>query len=466
MTVTSYDALLRKSLYSFIEESFGVLHPGIEFLPNWHIELIAEYLQAATDRQIKRLIINIPPRYMKSTCISVAWPAWLLGNDPSRRILCASYAQSLSVKHSIDTRHLMNSDFYNTTFPKTKLDRFVNNKTKFLTTKRGFRFATSVGGTLTGEGGGFLILDDPHNAMQIHSNRYREKAIQWFQQSFVSRLDNKKEGIIIIVMQRLHPHDLTGYLLENQKSIWQHLNIPAIADQPRQYQVNNFNHLFKEGDILHPEREAKKEIDNISKELGCFAFNAQYLQSPALLDSGMVKASWFSYYEELPDKDQFHHIVQSWDTALKSGENNSYSVCTIWGKLGGVFFLIDVIRKKLEYPELKKEIIKQMKYWTPDHILIEDKASGQSLLQDLNQDYPYQSFIAIRPNKDKMTRFARVTPLFEKKKIMIAKEKPWRMEYEQELLSFPAVKSDDQVDSTSQYLNYVISSYRYAPRVR
>lgn len=302
--------------------------------------------------------------------------------------------------------------------------------------------------------------------MQVHSNRNRDKAIQWFQQSFVSRLDNKKEGVIIIVMQRLHPHDLTGYLLENQKSIWHHLNIPAIADQSRKYQVNDYNYCFKEGDILHPAREDKKEIDNISQELGCFAFNAQYLQTPTSLDSGMIKASWFSYYDELPDKDHFHHIVQSWDTALKSGENSSYSVCTVWGKLGDIFYLLDVVRENLEYPELKKHVVKQMKYWTPDHILIEDKASGQSLLQDLRQDYPYQSFVAIRPNKDKMTRFARVTPLFEKRKVMIAKDATWRMEYEQELLSFPAAKSDDQVDSTSQYLNYVISHYYFNPRIR
>src|SRR3989338_7035711 len=168
MSVYKYRLLCKNSIYSFIEESFLVLNPGVKFLPNWHLELIAEYLHAVTSGEIKRLIINIPPRYMKSTCISVCWPAWLLGMKPSRRILCASYSQGLALKHSVDTRHLINSRFFQTVFPNTTLDDSVNNKTKFITNKRGFRFATSVGGTLTGEGGDFLILDDPHDAIQIH----------------------------------------------------------------------------------------------------------------------------------------------------------------------------------------------------------------------------------------------------------------------------------------------------------
>lgn len=466
MGIDKYRVICTESISSFIQESFKILHPGTDFLPNWHIELISEYLHALTNREIKRLIINIPPRYMKSTCISVCWPAWLLGIKPSRRILCASYSQALSIKHSVDTKHLMSSQFYQTIFPNTSLDKSVNNKTKFITNDRGFRFSTSVGGTLTGEGGNFLILDDPHNAMQIHSAKHREKAIQWFQQSFISRLDNKKDGIIVIVMQRLHPNDLTGFLLENQKSIWHHLNIPAIADRDMKYQINNYNHIFKENEILHPDREGKEEISNVSKELGCYAFNAQYLQSPIQQNSGMIKIKWFCYYKTLPEKDSFTHIIHSWDTALKSGDQNSYSVCTIWGKLGEDFYLIDVIREKLEYPELKSEVIKQAEYWNPDHILIEDKASGQSLLQDLKKEYPYTSFVAIHPNKDKVTRFARVTVLFEKQKIFLPQDSHWKHEYEQELLSFPASKANDQVDSTSQYLNYVINSLGTMPRVR
>jgi hypothetical protein len=268
MSIFKYRLLCKKSLYAFIEESFAILQPGVKFLPNWHLELIAEYLQAVTDGKIKRLIINIPPRYMKSVCISVCWPAWLLGMNPARRILCASYSQNLAVKHSIDSRHLINSKFFQTIFPNTTLDSAVNNKTKFITNNRGFRFCTSVGGTLTGEGGDFLILDDPHNAIQIHSPKYREKAINWFQQSFVSRLDNKKEGVIIIVMQRLHPNDLTGYLLENQKSIWHHLNIPAISDQDLSYHIRGYKHFFPNGKILHSEREGELELQNTRTELG------------------------------------------------------------------------------------------------------------------------------------------------------------------------------------------------------
>lgn len=168
----------------------------------------------------------------------------------------------------------------------------------------------------------------------------------------------------------------------------------------------------------------------------------------------------------MPNKDIFNHIVQSWDTALKSGDSNSYSVCTIWGKIESDFYLLDVIRERLEYPELKENIIKQIEIWDPDYILIEDKASGQSLLQDLKRELPDRPLIAIQPNKDKVTRFARVTTFFEKRQVFLQEECHWRIQYEEELLSFPNSKANDQVDSTSQYFNFIQNNSNYTPRIR
>lgn len=184
--------LLQNDLTSFIQKCFATVNPSTEYQFNWHISLIAEHLIACEKREIKRLIINIPPRHLKSLIVNVAWPAWLLGQNPANRFISASYSQALATKHSLDSRLIINSDWYKENFPKTKLTSDQNQKEKFVTTKRGFRLATSVGGTLTGEGGDFLILDDPHNPANINSRTIREGTINWYEQVFSSRLDDKK----------------------------------------------------------------------------------------------------------------------------------------------------------------------------------------------------------------------------------------------------------------------------------
>ncbi len=219
------------SLSNFIAKTFNIINPGTKFLPNWHIDLIAHQLEEAYKGNIKRLIINMPPRSLKSLCVSVAWPAWLLGHDPSNRIMVASYSQILSIKHSLDCRKVINSSWYKENYPDTILAKDHNLKSKFITNDGGFRFSTSVMGTATGEGGNFLIVDDPHSSLQASSNHLRNKAIEWFEQTFISRIDDKKKGVIVIVMQRLHEDDLTGYLTSKKNSNWHLLKIPAIATQ-------------------------------------------------------------------------------------------------------------------------------------------------------------------------------------------------------------------------------------------
>ena len=211
-----FQALLRENLSPFTQKVFSTVDPGTAYLHNWHVDLIAEHLQACYTGDITRLIINIPPRYLKSITVSVAFPAWVLGKDPTKKIVCASYAQNLSTKHSIDTRLVVNSPWYRQLFPHVKLVGDQNEKTKFVTSDRGFRFATSVGGTATGEGGDILIVDDPHSAAQASSEKERTNALEWFDQTFSSRLNDKKKGCIILVMQRLNEIDLTGHLKKSK----------------------------------------------------------------------------------------------------------------------------------------------------------------------------------------------------------------------------------------------------------
>lgn len=238
-----YQALYRQDLASFIGRSVEITHPNAQLIPNWHLVLLAEYLTACTQGQLSRLIINMPPRYMKSHAVSVAWPAWLLGHEPSRQIIAASYSSAISLKHSIDARALVQSAWYRDLFPEMKLAKDQNQKAKFMTNKRGFRMATSVGGTLTGEGGEFMIVDDPHNALQVGSAVYRKRAVDWFQNTFMTRQDDLKKGCYVVVMQRLHAEDLTGKLLAGKG--WEHLVIPAIETTPRTYHFGNFTYVRK-----------------------------------------------------------------------------------------------------------------------------------------------------------------------------------------------------------------------------
>ena len=343
--------------------------------------------------EITRLIINVPPRSLKSICASVVFPAWLLGRNPSTKIIVTSYNNHLSYKHALDCRHLIRSDFYRNIFPDMLISDDQDQKYKFITSKRGSRFSTSISGTITGEGGNILIVDDPHNALDIHSQTKRQKVHRWFGQSFSSRLDDKKKGVIIIVMQRLHHEDLTGFLLDNQPKSWHHLMIPAISPQDKIYYDGGYPHYFKEGELLHQDREGYEEIERAKSELGSFAFAAQYLQQPIINGASMIKLSWLKYYHFEPS---FLSIILSWDTAIKTGERNSYSVCTCWGETQDSFYLLDVNRQKLEYPELKREIIAMIEKWKPIVSLIEDKASGQTLLQDLRRETNF-SLIGMKP---------------------------------------------------------------------
>lgn len=442
-------ALLRTHLPSFIAKTFFTVSPGTKYHYNWHINLIADKLRQIEQGQIKRLIINIPPRYLKSICVSVAWPAWLMGHNPSCKIMTASYSQSLSNKHSQDCRFLMSSPWYQGLFPKTIIQRGENKKEKFVTTQRGFRFATSTGGTATGEGGDYLIIDDPQNPNKINSKKYLHSTIEWFEQTFASRLNNKKTGAIVLVMQRLHEEDLAGYLLKNHHTQWESLKIPAIFEEKTIY-----SNIIKEANsLLHPEREGIEELNNLRKELGEYNFAAQYQQNPIPTKGAMIEKKWLQYFS-LGEKTEFTQIIQSWDTAIKAKDENDYSVGITIGINDKGFYILDVMRIKAEFPELAVSLQNFANKWNPHSILIEDKASGQSLIQTLKSSIKIP-IIPIKPKFDKITRFAANTPLFEAGKIFIEHSANWKIALEQELLAFPKSTNDDQVDSLSQALNYL-----------
>ena len=444
------DALLRTRLAAFTEKAFRTVDPGAAYLHNWHVDLIAEYLEACTRREVTRLIINMPPRALKSVSVTVAWPAWLLGRNPSERIIAASYAEMLSLKHSVDCRLVMQSEWYRRVFPGVVLTGDQNEKRKFVTTARGQRFATSVGGTATGDGGNFLIIDDPLNPAQALSDIERAKANTWFDQTFSNRLDDKERGVIVLVMQRLHAEDLTGHLLK--KGGWTHLSLPAVAETKTVLDFGRVKKTREQGDLLHPAREGHAAIERIKRDMGSYAFAGQYQQRPSPADGGMFKATWFQRYERAEDK--YTRVVQSWDTAIKASQLNDPSCCTTWGERPGGWDLLQVLVRRLEYPDLKSLVTSQAAAWQPNAVLIEDKASGQQLLQDLRRETQLL-IIAINPEADKVTRAAACSAMVESGRVHLPTQAAWLTDYESEMLQFPNAAHDDQVDSTTQFLNWV-----------
>jgi hypothetical protein len=281
-------AILRNDLYSFIQAIFPVVSPGASFAPNWHIEAIAFALTRVREGEIKRLIITVPPRSLKSICASVTFPAFVLGHDPTRRIICVSYAEGLARKHANDCRAIMRSAMYNRLFPNTRISVAKDTELEFATTLGGNRLTTSVGGTLTGRGGNLIIIDDPLKPQDAYSETARESTKQWYSNTLLSRLDDKTNDAIVVVMQRLHMDDLVGHLLEQDG--WTHLNLPAIAESEHSVPLGPArSHLRRTGDLLHPNRESRAVLDELKRSMGSLDFTAQYQQEPVAEDGNLIK---------------------------------------------------------------------------------------------------------------------------------------------------------------------------------
>jgi predicted phage terminase large subunit-like protein len=451
-----FRALLRADLYTFTQKAFQTVVPGVTFSRNWSTEAVTHALEKVVRGETTRLIITIPPRHLKSICASVALPAFLLGHDPTRKVICVSYSDDLAVKFSNDCRAIMQAAWYKQTFPHTEIDRAKNTETEFRTTKRGYRLATSVGGTLTGRGGDVIVIDDPIKPQDAQSEAIRNKTIQWYENTLLSRLDDKVHGAIVLVMQRLHLDDLAGHLLE--KGGFEHLNLPAIAEQPETIPLGYGRvHIRKVDDVLDPVREPLSALNKLQADMTPLQFSAQYQQRPIPLEGNIIKREWLHYFKGGIPLTSGDYFVISWDTAMKSSELCDYSVGTVWhvqGR-GRKKNLIDVARGRFEYPELVTQAVALYRKWKFEgfttHLVIEDKGSGSSLIQSLKAERIYSHYKP-KLDGDKVMRLTAQAAEFHAGTIHLREDTPWVGDLVAELLGFPGVRHDDQVDSISQAL--------------
>ena len=450
------EAVLRNDFLSFLRYCMMVLNPGAPFLPNWHLDAIAYLLEQVRAGKINRLIINIPPRYLKSIMVSVAFPAFLLGHEPRRRIFGISYGGDLSTKHASDFRSIVQSKRYQRIFPKMRINRATESDVH--TTLRGYRKATSVYAAITGLGGDTFIIDDPQKPVDAQSDSQRNHLNEWFSNTLRSRLDNKATGTIIVVMQRVHLNDLTGYLTENSDD-WTVLSLPAIAETDEEVAVGDgIYHRRYANEALHPAHEPLAVLEKLNLEMGSDVFAAQYQQSPVPPGGAMIRRTWLRYYDRLPEQTYRSKVIQSWDTAAKAGAQNDWSVCTTWLLHEKHYYLLDVTRGRYEYPRLRSTAIALAERFKPRAILIEDASTGIALAQELRQA---GSFVVnpIPVERDKVGRLYVQQAKFEAGLVLFPRGAPFLPVLEAELLAFPQAKTDDQVDSTSQALAYKASGY-------
>jgi len=454
------NAVLRQNFHAFLHRSVLTLNLGGPFLPNWHIDAIIHVLEEVRAGRIKRLIINLPPRYLKSILLSVAFPAFLLGHDPRRRIIGISYGTDLAAKHARDFCSLVQSPWYQGAFPQMRIARSAD--CDVFTTERGFRRATSVGAALTGFGGDLFIIDDPQKPVDAQSEPLRNQLNQWYSNTLISRLDNKETGVIIVVMQRVHQHDLTGYLLENSGD-WTLLSLSAIAQVDEQVPIGNgLFHQRRASEALHPEHESLAALERLRREVGSDVFAAQYQQAPVPPGGAMIKRQWLRYYRQadLPERTYRTKMIQSWDTAAKNGAQNDWSVCTTWLVVDKQYYLLDVTRGRYEYPQLRSIAVDLAERHKPDAVLVEDTSVGIALAQEL-KTLVKRPIKPISVEHDKVGRLYVNQHKFEAGLVLFPEGAAFLPELEMELLSFPQAKHDDMVDSISQALSYKLSGYNH-----
>ena len=467
-----YAALLRRDFSLFIMHCFALLGGEDDYVHGWHIDAIIYKLALFERGVIKRLMVTMPPRHLKSMTVSIAWIAWMLLRNPALRFITVSYGADLAEKQGRDTLKILNDPMVRRAFPRFRLIR--STASDFETDQGGGRFSTSLGGALTGRGADYIIIDDPTKSQDAASEAVRDSDKAWLLNTLMTRLNNPSEGRIGLVMQRLHEADLVGVLRE--KGGWTELCLPAIAQSDERIEVGPGQFYQRlAGHALHPARQSLEALRERCHEMGSINFNAQFLQNPLPALGNLVRAEWLKHYGR--DFDYLKargSIVLSVDCASKEGVTNDWSVVLISQVERGEARILDVFRRKLIFPDLLRHVIRLCREWGATEILIEDQVSGTQLIQTLRSERPsgVPWPIRIKPEASKATRLSGVSSMIEAEQLLLPEEAPWLADFKAELLAFPSSKHDDQVDALSQLLAWVRRSRMfedgddmvYAPR--
>ncbi len=453
---------LRESFSLFLRFVFRELNPSEALSWNWHIDAMCHGLHLVRTGEEQRLVITIPPRHLKSITVSVAYVAWAMGHDPSLKFVVASYGGELAMQLARDFKRVVTAKWFKRAFPAFGTP-VRNADGELVTSKGGYRKAVSVGGAVTGFGADYIVVDDLMKASDATSAVARETAIEFYQQSLISRLNDQERGRIIVIAQRLHEDDVPGRCLET--GLFRHLNLPAIAQRDEVIPLGGGRtHVRRIGDVLAPERQSREVLERMKLEIGAQAFAAQYLQDPTPAESDYLTWSKIPRYDQAPSRKHFLKVVQSWDTAEVATARADYSVCTTWGYYDGRWYLLHLERFRAGFLELKDRVRAHRNHWKPDLILIEDAGSGRHLLEELRLEIRTRGdratsvgykVVACKPSAAKHERWAAQAARLESGLILFPREEPWIEALRREITAFPNGRNDDQVDSISQFAHWL-----------
>jgi predicted phage terminase large subunit-like protein len=456
-------ALARNDLGLFVQASWKVLEPNVDLKWNWHHDYICEYLQS---EDIKRLIINIAPRSTKSILSTICYPVWKWTKDPSTRFLFGSYANSLATKHSVLRRNLIESQWYQDGYgDEYQLSSDVNTKTEFTNDRTGQMKAAGIKASIIGLGADCIIIDDPHNPKGAESDLDRESTIQSFDLAWSTRLNNKKTGRIIVIMQRLHENDLTGHLISKELG-YTHIKIPSIAEERETlvFPISNRTLTREAGDYMHPARDGVIELNQAKKDLGPYGFSGQHQQNPTPSKGGLFTQEMFDFVE-MPKAFDYLYIIA--DTAYTDKTTSDFHVFTAFGMLNGELYIPDVFRKQIKASEVEEpaiQFIKRFSSYGFRGAYIEPKGHGIYL----NQLLPKRGILIPTPNQikdffsdrrlSKVERANNAVPYLANRRIHINHLIQDKEILVAEALKFPKANHDDFVDTLIDGVKLAFSS--------
>ena len=450
-----------------------MIEPGQPYVHGWHIDAICDHLQAITDGNIDRLLINIPPGTMKSLAVGVFWPCWEAGpcNMPYLRYVCASHSQNLAIRDNTRARRLIMSDWYQKRWgDRVKLTSDQNAKTKFENLASGFREAAAAG-SITGSRGDRVIIDDPHSVESAGSDAMRQTTIDWFLEAVPTRLNNPDSSAIVVVMQRLHEEDVSGVIISKELG-YDHLMLPMEFDPSRKcYTSIGFEDpRTEEGELLFPERFPEEVVERDKRVMGSYATAGQFQQQPQPRGGGILKRAYWKLWDDEEaakvgvkpgNYPPFEFVLASLDTAYTEKQENDPSALTIWGlwkDAGGLsrLMLASAWAERLEFNPLVERVAVSCRRFKVDKLLVEAKASGLSVVQELRRLYGREgwSIQTIDPGKmDKIARAYAIQAIFEAD-LVYAPERSWSDMVIDQCAVFPKGKNDDLVDSSTGALAY------------
>jgi len=441
--------LAQRSLHEFVRQAWHVIEPGKPFVDNWHLRVLCRKLEQVTRREIKRLIINVPPRSGKSSLVCVLWPVWTWLQDPTHQWLTISHSGTFATRDALKSRRLIQSPWFRERWG----DRFTltgdqNQKTRYENDKRGYRIALGITGGITGEGGDTILLDDPMDREAAHSELERERANTTYDEAISTRLNEPATGAIVVIMQRLHELDTTGHLLAGDEH-WDHLCLPMEYDPAHPFLCDD-DERTEAGQPLWPERFTPDVVKAMKARLGAYGFAGQGQQQPSPRGGGVWRTGWFRRWRELPSG--LTNYTQSWDFAAKDTKDGSYNVGQVWAEHGADKYLLDQVRFRGGFNDAMQAVKDMCAKWPQCTAkLIEDKANGGPILDTLQRTVG--GMIAVNPGKrGKVERASAVSPFIEAGNVLIPDSAPWVMEFLREVEAFPNSSNDDQVDAASQAL--------------